>query len=78
MAKIGCGLPRFLTQHHGLWVNEPKRIDDHLPFHTLNGVDHNSNRPLIELLKTLQGSKTTLVTQPSRTTLVRPLVATVS
>lgn len=53
MAQIGCCLPWFLTKHHGLWIDQTKGIDNHLPFDALYRINNHSHSSLIQSLKTL-------------------------
>jgi hypothetical protein len=54
MPKVGCCLSWFLAKHHGLWVNQTKRINHNLPFYTLNWIHNHSHSSLIQSFKTLQ------------------------
>ena len=53
MAQIRSGLTRLMSKHHRVRVDQTKRINDNLAFHTLNGIDHDGYCPLGQRLKTL-------------------------
>jgi hypothetical protein len=55
VTNIGGGLPRLLTHHHRLRVDETEGINDDLALDRLNRVHDNSNSAFIQLLKTLLG-----------------------
>lgn len=44
-----------LTQHHHMGVDESKAIHHDLALYRLNGINHNPNRPLVQLFKALLG-----------------------
>ena len=54
MAKVGGGLSRLCWELH-LVSNEAKGVNDHLPFHTLNWINHYCYCSCWQGLKTLQG-----------------------
>ena len=43
MAKVGCCLSRFLTQHEELRANQPESVNNNFAFDGLDRVDDDSN-----------------------------------
>ena len=54
MPDIRRCLPWLTATHDGLRVNKTERIDHHLPFHGLNGVDDYADCPRVERLEGLK------------------------
>ncbi len=43
MTQVGRALPRLLTKHQRLWVDEPEGIDDDLALHGLDRIHDDGN-----------------------------------
>lgn len=53
VTEVGGALPRFLTEHERLRIDEAEGVDDDFSFHRLNGVDDDGDGAGGELLEGL-------------------------
>lgn len=48
-----CSLSRLLSQHHRIWINKPKSINNDFTFHRLHWINDNCDRSIRQSFKTL-------------------------
>lgn len=53
-SEVAGGLPRLLTQHHGLWADQPESINHDFTLHALHGVYYYCYCTLVQRLERLQ------------------------
>eukprot|EP00978_Attheya_sp_CCMP212_P048675 scaffold559185_cov55-Attheya_sp.AAC.1 len=51
VTNVARRLTGFLSEHHELWINEAKAVNDDLSLDTLDGVNDEGDGPLIEGLE---------------------------
>jgi hypothetical protein len=54
---VGGCLAWLLVHQDQLRVDGPESVNHHFAFHTLDGIDHHSHSPSVQLLETLQRRK---------------------